>query len=191
MTKIILILLLFPMLVSAQISKDEIIDRTINAIQKSKAGSYESIYTNYEQTDADTLMTWYYTGKLSYEINDYDTLCGMNYTFDKREKTFNFDRIERQVYNGYYYYSNQDILNDVIPDARYKLLNIQDPYAIKVLRKHADGQIPQIFHVLKSYSKNQIAVVPDTIVDNRKFYRLTFMDENHFLGYVIWIDAKS
>ncbi|WP_423129877.1 TlpA family protein disulfide reductase [Gaoshiqia sp. Z1-71] len=189
--KTALILLLFPLWVSAQISKDELINKTINAIQESKAGSYESIYTNYQQTEADTMMKWYYAGKLSYEINDYDTLCGMNYSFEKREKTFNFDRIERQVYNGYYYYANQDILDDMIPDVRYNLFNLQDPNTIKVLRKHVDGQIPQIFRVLKSYPKDQITMAPDTIVNNQKFYQLRFKDENPFFGYVVWVDAKS
>jgi hypothetical protein len=178
-------------MLSGQTTKDEIIDRVVETIRNTKAGSYESIYTNYQPTAADTVMKWYYAGKLSYQMNEFDTLCGMNFTYEKREKTFNFDRIERQVYNGYYYYSNQNIQNDIIPDAKYRVLNIEKPSVKKVLRTHTNGQLPQLYHVLQSYPKDQIGLAPDTVVNEEKFHRLMFKEEDSFYGYVVWINAES
>lgn len=191
MKTIILVLLFIPLLLSAQISKDEIVNTTIERIQKTKAGSYESIYTNYQPTAADTVMKWYYAGKFSYQINEFDTLCGMSFSYEKREKTFNFDRIQRQVYNGYYYFSNQSILNDVIPEAEYRLLDLAKPSVKEVLRKYGYGQLFHIYHVLRSYPADQISIIPDTTISKQKYHRLQFKEENPFFGYIVWINADS
>lgn len=164
----------------------ELVNRVISAIEESGGASYESTITIEVPTPADTTIKIKYLSRFDYIINEYDTLYFMNFRYDKREKTYNFDRLKSLVYNGQYFYSVEKIENNVIPDPSYRKQNLSKLSGKAALQKSIYGQLPHIYKVLKTKNPNELKVKSDTIYNGQKFFRITFM-EDAIDEFEVWI----
>lgn len=192
MKKLIILLLFLPVMLLAQPSKDMIINRMIDAIKKTKGVSYESVYTYYQTTPADTVQTWNNAAKYYFQMNEYDSLYSMNFVFEKREKSFNNDYFEQVVYNGQIFYSKEPVINQKIPDPKFKQLDISNPHAISALDKIIKSQLPYIYKQITKLPKEKIRLLNDTIIGEQIFHRISFADDyNPFYELVVWVDSKT
>lgn len=193
MKKLIILFLLLPVLLLAQTSKDMIINRMIDAIQKTKGVSYESVYTYFQPTPAaDTVQTWNFAAKYYFQMNEYDSLYSMNFVFEKREKTFNFDFFEQVVYNGQIFYSKEPVIAEKIPDPKFRLLDILNRFSKVALDRTITSQLPYIYKQITKQPKEKIKVLNDTIIGDQLLHRISFADVyNPFDELVVWVDSKT
>lgn len=165
----------------------ELIPRVISAIEKSGGASYESTVTFEIPTPADTTIKIKYLSRFDFMMNEYDSLYFMNFRYDKREKTHNFDRLKSLVYNGQFFYSVEKIENNSIPDPSYRKQDLSKSAGKTALRKSIFGQLPHIYNALKTKNKNEITLKSDTVYNGHKFSRIAFM-ENPEDEFEVWID---
>ncbi|MGE5411417.1 MAG: TlpA family protein disulfide reductase [Clostridiales bacterium] len=192
MKKLIILHLFLPVMLLAQPSKDMIINRMIDAIKKTKGISYESVYTYYQTTPADTVQTWNNAAKYYFQMNEYDSLYSMNFVFEKREKSFNNDYFEQVVYNGQIFYSKEPVVNQKIPDPKFKQLDISNPHAISALDKIIKSQLPYIYKQITKLPKEKIRLLNDTIIGEQLIHQISFADDyNPFFELVVWVDSKT
>jgi len=192
MKKLIVLLLFVPVILLAQPSKDMIINRMIDAIQKTKGVSYESVYTYYQPTPADTVQTWNYAAKYYFQMNEYDSLYSMNFVFEKREKSFNFDFFEQVVYNGQIFYSKEPVVAEKIPDPKFRQLDISSPHSKVALDRTITSQLPYIYKQITKLPKEKIRLLNDTIIGDQLLHRISFADVyNPFFELVVWVDSKT
>lgn len=192
MKKLIILHLFLPVMLLAQPSKDMIINRMIDAIKKTKGISYESVYTYYQTTPADTVQTWNNAAKYYFQMNEYDSLYSMNFVFEKREKSFNNDYFEQVVYNGQIFYSKEPVVNQKIPYPKFKQLDISNPHAISALDKIIKSQLPYIYKQITKLPKEKIRLLNDTIIGEQLIHQISFADDyNPFFELVVWVDSKT
>ncbi len=192
MKKIIFLLLFLPVVILAQSPKDVIINRMIDAIQKTKGVSYESVYTYYQPTPADTVQTWNFAAKYYFQMNEYDSLYSMNFVFEKREKTFNFDFFEQVVYNGQIFYSKEPVVAEKIPDPKFRQLDISNRFSKVALDRTIKSQLPYIYKQITKLPKEKIRLLNDTIIGKQLLHRLSFVDDyNPLFELEVWFDSKT
>lgn len=192
MKKLIILLLFLPVMLLAQPSKDMIINRMIDAIKKTKGVSYESVYTYYQTTPADTVQTWNNAAKYYFQMNEYDSLYSMNFVFEKREKSFNNDYSEQVVYNGQIFYSKEAVVNQKIPDPKFKQLDISNPHSIIALDRIIKSQLPYIYKQITKLPKEKIRLLNDTIIGEQLLHQISFADDyNPFFELLVWVDSKT
>lgn len=183
---------LFPLLTSAQQNKEQIIDNTIKAIHDSKAGVYDIKVTHRIETVIDTVLYSYDIGKFSYHINDNDTIMGMNFSYDVRNKDYNWDRVDSQVYNGVYYFSSQKVRDNNIPDPQYRILDVKKPIIQKIIRGYQKDQLSNLYNILRKTEKDKFRQLSDTIIGKDKIHRVEFRDpDDPFHTYEVSIDSES
>ncbi|WP_297094131.1 redoxin family protein [uncultured Draconibacterium sp.] len=166
--------------------KQELINQVITAIEESGGASYESTITIEVPTLADTTIKIKYLSRFDYMMNEYDTLYFMNFRFDKREKTHNFDRLKSLIYSGQYFYSVEKIKDNYIPDPSYRKQDLSNSSGTTALQKSIYGQLPHIYKALKTKDPNEIITKSDTIYDGQKYSRIAFM-EDEIDEFEVWI----
>jgi hypothetical protein len=112
-------------------------------------------------TPADTTMTIKFLSKFTYMINEYDSLYQMNFRYDKREKTFNFDRLKSLVYNGQYFYSVEKIEDNQIPEPSYRIQDITKSSGKIALQNSIEGQLPFVYKYLTTKTPKEIIFKSD------------------------------
>ncbi len=170
--------------------KQELIENVLHAIENSEGASYESITTIEVPTPADTTMVVKFLTKFTYVICDYDTLYKMNFRYDKREKTFNFDRLKSLVYNGQHYYSVEKINENIIPAPKYQLQQLSGSSGKTALEKSIEGQIPFIYKYLGRKTTDELILKPDTIYEQKSYRRLSFMADPIY-EFEVWFDKET
>ena len=193
MKQLILLLLFVPVVLLSQPSKNKIINQIVDAIRKTKGVSYESLYTLYQPTPADSVLTWNFAEKCYFQMNEYDSLYSMSFNFEKREtRQFHFDDFEQIVYNGQIFYSKEPVVNGVIPDPKFRQLDISSPHSIIALEKSIKGEIPYIFKQITKLPPEKINLLNDTILGEHSFKRISFKDEDDpFREFIVWVDSKT
>jgi thiol-disulfide isomerase/thioredoxin len=141
-------------------------------------------------TPADTVMVIKFFSSFTYMINESDSLYQMNFRYEKREKSFNFDRLKSLVYNGQYFYSVEKIENDIIPTHSYRIQDLSTSTGKLALSKSIQGQIPYIFKQLSTIGSKQIKLKPDSIIGGKLFNRLAFMADPIY-EFEVWIDNET
>lgn len=170
--------------------KQELVEQVVSAIKKSEGATYESTSIMEVSTPADTTMVIKFLSKFTYMINEYDSLYQMNFRYDKREKTFNFDRLKSLVYNGQYFYSVQKIEDNQIPEPSYRIQDLSKSSGEKALLKSIEGHVPFVFKNLRTKAINEINLKSDSIVSGKEFHRLAFMTDPIY-EFEVWIDVET
>lgn len=173
-----------------QAQKQELIEQVLFAIKNSEGANYESTTIIENPTPADTTIVIKFFSKFTYMMSEHDTLYNMSFRYDKREKTFNFDRLKSLVYNGKYYYSVEKINNNQIPAPSYRIQDLSKSSGKTALDNSIEGQIPFIFKYLSKKNAEEITLKNDTVHGNKKYYRLTFMVDPIY-EFEVWIDNKT
>ncbi len=182
--------MLISMFCVAQTNKQEVISKTLSAIEKTKGASYESTQLFEINTPADTIIKRRFVSKFNYVMSEYDSLYSMNFRYEKRKKTFNFDNLVSMVYNGQYYSSYEPIIDNQIPDPSYRPQDISKDAGKRALRNSVLGQIPHLYQTLKTRDLSMITHKADTLIQNQKYYRLSFM-EDPIHEFEFWMDSES
>jgi len=192
MKKSIILLLFLPVILWAQSSKEMVINQMIDVLKKTKGISYESVYTYYQPTPADTVETHNFAARYYLQMNEHDSLYSMNFVFEKREKSFNYDFFEQVVYNGHFFYSKEPVVNHKIPDPKFRQLDISSPYSKVALDKSIISQLPYIYKQITKLPKEKIRLLNDTIVEKRIYHRISFADVyNPYFELVVWVNSET
>ncbi|WP_321373043.1 redoxin domain-containing protein [uncultured Draconibacterium sp.] len=185
---IVTILLFTSVFCKAQ--KQELVQQVISAIKKTEGATYESTSIIQVSTPADTIMTIKFLSKFTYMINEYDSLYQMNFRYDKREKTYNFDRLKSLVYNGQYFYSVEKIEDNQIPDPSYRIQDITKSSGKIALQNSIEGQLPFVFKNLTTKTSEEIIFKSDSVFEDKQFHRLAFMTDPIY-EFEVWIDNET
>ena len=188
--KLLIFALLFLINPICHAQEKELVQQVISAINETEGATYESTSIMKISTPADTTMTIKFLSKFTYVINEYDSLYQMNFRYDKREKTFNFDRLKSLVYNGQYFYSVEKIEDNQIPEPSYRIQDITKSSGKIALQSSIEGQLPFVYKYLTTKTSNEIIIKSDSVFENKQFHRLAFMSDQIY-EFEVWIDDET